>query len=40
MKRVARREWREVPRAEAIGARFGSPFPFANVVWVAEFEPF
>ena len=40
VKRVARREWREVPRAEAIGARFGSPFPFANVVWVAEFEPF
>ena len=40
LKRVASREWREVPRMKAIGARFGSPFPFANVLWVAEFEPF
>jgi SAM-dependent methyltransferase len=39
VKRVARREWRVVPREEAMGARFGRPFPFANVVWVAEFEP-
>ncbi len=38
VKRVASREWREAPRAEAKGARFGRPFPFANVVWVAEFE--
>jgi hypothetical protein len=32
------REWAEVARAEAVGTRFGCPFPYANALMVAEFN--
>jgi len=32
------REWAEVARAEAVGTRFGRPFPYANSLMVAEFN--
>ena len=32
------REWAEVTRAEAVGTRFGCPFPYANALMVAEFN--
>ena len=32
------RNWAEVARAEAVGTRFGCPFPYANALMVAEFN--
>lgn len=38
LKRTSRREWQEIPRATALEARYGSPFPYGNAIMVAEFE--
>ena len=37
-KRFPRRVWREVGRAEGLGCRYGSPYPFANGVMLAEWD--
>ena len=38
LKRISRRDWREVPRATALEARYGSPFAYGNAIMMAEFE--
>ena len=37
-KRFARRHWRRVSRAEAVRARYGSPYAFANAILLAEWD--
>ena len=37
-KRVTRRRWRQVPRAEAVVCSYGSPFAFANAILLAEWD--
>ncbi len=37
-KRFPRRRWRQVPRAEAVRCRYGSPHPFANAILLAEWD--
>ena len=37
MLRSSAREWNEVARRQAVGTPFGSPWPYANALMVAEF---
>lgn len=37
-KRFAGRVWREVGREEGMGCRYGSPYPFANGIMLAEWD--
>lgn len=37
MLRSGKREWNEVARDQAVGTPFGSPWPYANALMVAEF---
>lgn len=37
-KRFPGRVWREVGREEGIGCRYGSPYPFANGIMLAEWD--
>lgn len=37
-KRFPGRDWREVGREEGLGCRYGSPYPFANGVMLAEWD--
>ena len=36
--RHGRREWSEAPRNQADGTKYGYPFPYANGLWIAEFN--
>ena len=36
--RHGRREWSEASRNQADGTKYGSPFPYANGLWIAEFN--
>ena len=36
--RHGRHDWREVLRDKAIGTKYGEPFPYANGLWIAEFN--
>ncbi len=36
--RHGRREWGEAPRNQALGTKYGHPFPYANGLWIAEFN--
>ena len=36
--RHGRREWSEVPRNQADDTKYGHPFPYANGLWIAEFN--
>jgi SAM-dependent methyltransferase len=36
--RHGRRAWREAPRAPALGTQYGHPFPYANGLWIAQFN--
>jgi SAM-dependent methyltransferase len=33
-----RREWREVTRDQSLGTKYGRPFPYANGLWIAQFN--
>jgi SAM-dependent methyltransferase len=35
--RTGKRRWEERPKSEAMQSRYGSPFPYANAILVAEF---
>ena len=37
-KRFPRRRWLQVPRSEAVRCRYGSPYPFANAILLAEWD--
>ncbi|MCY4573552.1 MAG: hypothetical protein OXF01_12210 [Gemmatimonadetes bacterium] len=37
-KRFPGRQWREVGRGEGMGCRYGSPYPFANAIVLAEWD--
>ena len=36
--RHGRREWSEAPRNQVDGIKYGYPFPYANGLWIAEFN--
>ena len=36
--RHGRREWGEAPRNQADGTKYSHPFPYANGLWIAEFN--
>jgi hypothetical protein len=38
LKRVEKRQWKTVPKTEAILCRYKDPFPYANAILVAEFR--
>jgi SAM-dependent methyltransferase len=39
LKRVERVRWTTVGKAEAMPCRYGTPFPYANAILVADFRP-
>jgi len=38
LKRSGPRDWREVPRAKAVGSQYRRPYPYANALLIAEYD--